>query len=65
MSQKRFTHLVIPNTHKTLTDNVLTVDVANVFASRNENRKRNIGIFTEQDLCYHLQSFVVIEKIAE
>ena len=54
MSQKRFTHLAILNTDKTRTDNVRIVDVANVFASRNENRKRNFGIFTKQDLLYNL-----------
>ena len=53
ISQKRFTHLAILNTHKTRTDNLRIVDVANVFASRNENRKRKFGIFTEQDLLYN------------
>ena len=54
MSQKRFTHLAILNTHKTRTDNVRIVDIANDFASRNDNRKRNFGTFTELDFCYNL-----------
>ena len=54
MSQKRLTHLAILNTHKRRTDNVRIVDLANDFASRNDNRKRKFETFTEQDLCYNL-----------
>lgn len=50
MSQKRFNHIALLNTHKTHTDNLRLVDVANEFISRNENRKRNFGTFTVQDL---------------
>ena len=54
MSQKRFNHVDLLNTHKTRTDNLRLVDVANEFIARNENRKRNFGIFTVQDF-YHGQ----------
>ena len=50
MSQKRFNHVDLLNTHKTRTDNLRLVDVANEFIARNENRKRNFGTFTVQDL---------------
>ena len=54
MSQKRFDHVALLNTHKTRTDNLRLVNVANEFIARNENRKRNFGIFTVQDF-YHGQ----------
>ena len=50
MSQKRFNHMALLNTHKTCTDNLPLVDVTNKFIARNENRKRNFGTFTVQDL---------------
>ena len=34
-----------------MTDGMQLLDVANDFASRNENRKRNFGTFVEKDLC--------------
>ena len=40
----------ILNAHKARTDKVRLVDIANEFVSRNENRKRNFGTFTEADL---------------
>lgn len=49
MSQKRFTHLALLNSHKSRTDRIRLVDVANEFASLNENRKRNFGTFIGAD----------------
>ncbi|CAB4030796.1 zinc finger MYM-type 1-like [Paramuricea clavata] len=56
MSQRRISHLAILNTHKIRSDNIRLLDVANVFVSKNDNRKRNFGSFTEQDLCYILNN---------
>ena len=50
MSLKRFNHVALLNSHKTATDNLRLVDVANEFIARKENRKRNFGTFTVQDL---------------
>ena len=50
MSQKCFNHVALLKTHKTHTDNLPLVDVTNKFIARNENRKRNFGTFTVQDL---------------
>lgn len=50
MTQERFTNLTLLNTHKTRTDNIFILDVANYFAERNENRKRNFGTFKEADI---------------
>ena len=49
MSQKRFNHVSLLNTHKTRTDNLRLVDVANEFVARTENRKRNFGTFTAKN----------------
>ncbi|CAB3978649.1 zinc finger MYM-type 1-like [Paramuricea clavata] len=56
MSQRRFSHLAILNTHKIRGDNIRLLDVANVFVSKNDNRNRNFGSFMEQDLCYNLNN---------
>ena len=50
ISQKRFNHVALLNIHKTRTDNLRLVDVANEFTARNDNRKRNFSTFTMQDL---------------
>lgn len=50
MTQQRFNHVAILNTHKTRTDALRLIDVANEFVSRNDNRKRNFGTFTDADL---------------
>ena len=50
LNQNRFTHLALLNSHETRTDKLRLIDVANEFASVNENRKRNFAIFTETDL---------------
>ena len=50
MMQQRFHHVAILNTHKTRTDALRLIDVANEFVSRNDNRKRNFGTFTDADL---------------
>ena len=51
MSQKHFNRVALLNTHKTRTDNLQLVEVANEFIPRNDNRKINFGTFTAtQDL---------------
>lgn len=52
MSQKRFNNVALLNSHKTRTDALRLVDVANEFVSRNDNRKRNFGTFTDADLVH-------------
>ena len=52
MSQKRFNNVAIMNAHKTRTDALRLVDVANQFVSCNDNRKRNFGTFTDADLVH-------------
>ena len=42
--------MALLNSHKTATDNLRLVDVASEFIERKENRKRNFGTFTVQDL---------------
>ena len=49
MTQKRFSNLTILNSHKERREGLSLVDIANEFADRNDNRKRNFGIFTESD----------------
>ena len=72
ISQKRFNHVALLNIHKTRTDNLRLVDVANEFTARNDNRKRNFSTFTMQDLLpwsvgsYRLvliSSFLVIDVV--
>ena len=36
--------------HKDRTDRIRLLDVANEFVKRNDNRKRNFGIFTKDDI---------------
>ena len=50
ISQKRFSLVALLNTHKTRTDNLRLVDVADEFIARKENRKGNLSTFTVQDL---------------
>ena len=47
MTQDKFSNLTILNSHKQRTDKLCLLDVANEFVGRNENRKRNFGIFKE------------------
>lgn len=49
MTQGRFNHLSILNTHKERLDEISLVSVANAFVSLNDNRKRNMGVFTDAD----------------
>ena len=59
MTQDRLSNLTILNNHKQRTDKLCFLDVANAVFCRNENRKRNFGIFKETDSiieCYHTQS---------
>ena len=51
-TDKGFNHVSIMNTYKSRTEKVRLVDVANEFASRNDQRKQNLGTFTEQDIHY-------------
>ena len=50
--QKRFNNVAIMNAHKTRTDALRLIDVANEFVSCNDNRKRNFGTFTDADLVH-------------
>ena len=45
MKQKRFNNVALLHTHKTRTDKIRLLDVANEFVQRNENRFRNFGKF--------------------
>jgi len=49
MTQERFSNLTILNSHKERTERLSLVDIVNEFADRNDNRKRNFGIFKESD----------------
>ena len=49
MTQERFSNLKILNSHKERTERLSLVDIANEFADRNDDRKRNFGIFKESD----------------
>ena len=49
MTQGRFSNLTILNSHKERTERLSLLDIANEFADRNNNRKRNFGIFKESD----------------
>ena len=50
MSQKHFNYVALLNTHRTRTDNLRLVNIANEFIARNENRKRNFSTLTVQDI---------------
>lgn len=50
MTQERFSNLTILNSHKERTEKLCLVDIANEFAKRNDNRKRNFGIFKDSGL---------------
>jgi len=49
MTQGRFNHLSILNTHKERLDKISLVSIANAFVSLNDNRNRNMGLFTDAD----------------
>ena len=49
MNQERFNSVVILNHHKSRTDKINIVDIANSFAC-NDNRQRHFGKFTQKDL---------------
>ena len=51
MQQQRFNNISLLHCHKERTDRIRLLDVANDFVGRNDNRKRNFGTFTRQDLC--------------
>ena len=50
MSQKRLNTTAILNSHKERTENLRIIDVANKLVEVNDNRKRNFGTFTVEDL---------------
>ena len=50
MGQKRFNTTAILNSHKEKTESMRITDVANKFVEVNDNRKRNFGTFTVEDL---------------
>ena len=45
MKQQRFNNVALLHIHKTRTDKIQLLDVANEFVQRNENRFRNFGKF--------------------
>ena len=49
---QRFNNVAILNAHKTRTDALRLVDVANEFVGRNDIRKRNFGTLTDADLIH-------------
>ena len=49
MMQERFRNLIILNSHKESTERLSLVDIDSKLAERNDNRKRNFGIFKESD----------------
>ena len=49
MTQKRFSNLIILNSHKESTERLSLLDIANEFAERNDNKERNFGIFEKSD----------------
>ena len=58
MTQKRFSHVTILNTHKDRTDKLRLLDVANEFVQKNENRKKNFWKFTAKDL-HHAKPLII------
>lgn len=50
IKQQRFSNLTILNYHKKLTESLDVIKIANTFAGRNENRMKNLDIFTNADL---------------
>ena len=49
MTQQRFSNLTMLNCHKKETEKLNVIEIANTFVGRNENRKKNFGIFTSND----------------
>ena len=54
MSQKRFNDVALLNTHKTRTDILRLVDVANEFIARNETGKETL-VLSQCKIFYHDQ----------
>ena len=50
MTTKRFNSLSILSIHKELTDSINLIGVGNEFASKNDERKMNLGKFVPSDL---------------
>ena len=50
INQERFSNLTLLDIHKGRTDRISTIDIANEFADRNTNRKRNFGAFRVNDV---------------
>ena len=50
--------MAILNTHKKRTDNVRIVDMTNVAHQETKTKKRNFGIFTEQDFVQSMGNLV-------
>ena len=50
MGQQRFNHLMILHVHKSITDGLDIIEIANNFVTRNEHREHVFGKFTNEDL---------------
>ena len=50
MTTKRFNNLSILSVHEELTDNINLVDIGNKFASKYDERRKNLGKFDPSDL---------------
>ena len=50
MTQKRFCNLTLLNCLKKGTEKLNVIEIANTFAGRNENRKKNFGLLSNDDL---------------
>ena len=50
MTQRRFFNLTLLNCHKKETEKLNVIEIANTFAGRNKNRKKNFGLFSNDDL---------------
>ena len=49
MQQQRFNNIALLHCHKERTDKLRLIDVAKEFIDRNDNRKRNFGVFTKEN----------------
>lgn len=50
MGQERLNHLMVLHVHKSETDSLDLIQIANTFVSRNDHREQVFGTFSGQDL---------------
>lgn len=50
MTQQQFSNLTLLNCHKRETEKLNVIEMANIFVGRNDNQKKNFGLFTVADL---------------